>query len=55
MVVDGGLVSKSLPTLVSLWTIAQQTPLSMGLAEQEYWGGLPLLSPGDLPHPGIKP
>ena len=22
---------------------------------QEYWGGLPLPSPGYLPHPGIKP
>ena len=23
--------------------------------QQEYWTGLPLSSPGDLPHPGIKP
>ena len=22
---------------------------------QEYWSGLPFLSPGDLPNPGIKP
>ena len=22
---------------------------------QEYWNGLPLLSPGDLPNPGIEP
>jgi len=27
----------------------------MGFAEQEYCSGLPLLSPGDLPHPGIEP
>ena len=27
----------------------------MGLSRQEYWGGLPFPSPGDLPHPGIKP
>ena len=29
--------------------------LSMGLSRQEYWSGLPFLSPGDLPNPGIKP
>ena len=28
---------------------------SMGLGRQEYWSGLPLPSPGDLPDPGIKP
>ena len=27
----------------------------MGFPRQEYWGGLPLLSPGDLPDPGIEP
>lgn len=27
----------------------------MGFHRQEYWNGLPFLSPGDLPHPGIKP
>ena len=27
----------------------------MGFSRQEYWGGLPLPSPGDLPNPGIKP
>ena len=27
----------------------------MGLAWQEYWSGLPLSSPGDLPDPGIEP
>ena len=30
-------------------------PLSMGFSRQEYWGGLPFPSPGDLPDPGIKP
>ena len=24
-------------------------------SKQEYWSGLPFLSPGDLPDPGIKP
>ena len=37
------------------WTVASQAPLSMGLSRQEYWSGLPFPSPGDLPHPGIKP
>ena len=27
----------------------------MGFSRQEYWNGLPLPSPGDLPNPGIKP
>ena len=36
-------------------TVACQAPLSMGLPRQDYWSGLPLLSPGDLPDPGIEP
>ena len=51
----GGLVIKSCPTLVTLWTVAFQAPLSMGFSRQEYWSGLPCPSPGDLPNPGIKP
>ena len=38
----------------SLWTVAQQPPLSMGFPRQEYWSGLPCPPPGDLPQPGIK-
>ena len=34
--------------------VARQAPLSMGFSRQEYWGGLPFPSPGDLPDPGIK-
>ena len=26
-----------------------------GISRQEYWGGLPSPSPGDLPDPGIEP
>ena len=37
------------------WTVAYQVPPSMGFSRQEYWSGLPFLSPGGLPHPGIKP
>ena len=29
--------------------------VSMGFSRQEYWNGLPVASPGDLPNPGIKP
>ena len=39
---------------VTLWTIACQTPLSMGLSRQGYWSGLPYPSPRDLPDPGIE-
>ena len=37
------------------WTVAHQTPLSMGFPRQEYWSGLPFPSPGDLLNPGIEP
>ena len=33
------------------WTVACQAPLSMGFPRQEYWSGLPFLSPGESPHP----
>ena len=42
-------------SVVIPWTVAYQVPLFMGLSRQEFWGGLPLPSPGDLPNPGIKP
>ena len=36
------------------WTVAYQAPPSMGFSRQEYWSGVPVPSPGDLPDPGIK-
>ena len=51
----GGLVAESCMSLIAPWTVACQAPLSMGFSRQEYWSGLPFPSPGDLPHPGIKP
>ena len=42
-------------TFATLQTAAHQVPLSMELSRQEHWSGLPFPSPGDLPHPGIKP
>ena len=41
--------------LVTPWTAAYQAPPSMGFSKQEYWSGVPLPSPGDLPNPGIEP
>ena len=35
-------------TLCNPMTIAHQAPLSVGFPKQEYWGGWPFLSPGDL-------
>ena len=37
------------------WTVAHQTPASMGFSRQEYWSGLPFSSPGNLPNQGIEP
>ena len=36
-------------------TVAYQASLSMGFSRQEYWSGLPFLSPEDLPDPGTEP
>ena len=38
----------------TLWTVACQVPLSMGLPRQEYWSGLPFPPPGNLPNPEIE-
>ena len=45
----GGLVAKSCRILATSWTVACQAPLSMEFPRQNYWGGLPFPSPGDLP------
>ena len=37
------------------WTEAFQATLSMEFSRQECWSGLPLLTPGNLPDPGIEP
>ena len=43
--------------IVTLSTVAHQAPLSMGFSRQECWSGLPLPSPGHLPHltQGLNP
>ena len=32
----------------------RQAPLSMGFSRPEYWSGLPVPPPGDLPDPGME-
>ena len=46
----------------SCWTlqpheqyVARQAPQPMKFFREEYWSGLPFLSPGDLPDLGIEP
>ena len=46
-------IAQSCPTLCD--PVAYQGPQSMEFSRQEYWSELPFPSPGDLPHPGIKP
>ena len=41
--------------LATPWTAAYQAPPSVGFSKQEYWRGLPLPSPGDLPTQGLNP
>ena len=36
-------------------TVAHEAPLCMNFSRQEYRGGLPFSSPGDLSDPEIKP
>ena len=40
---------------VAPWTVSLQAPLSIGFSKEEYWGGLPFPSPGELSNPGIEP
>ena len=36
------------------WTVVHQASLSLEFSRQEYWSGLPFLTLGHLPGPGIK-
>ena len=40
---------------MTLWTVARQAPPSTGFSGEEFWGGLPFPSLGDLPRPGVAP
>ena len=55
LICGGSLATKSCLTLATPWTVACQSPLSMGFPKQAYWSKLPFPSPGDLPDSGIEP
>ena len=42
-------------SFVNPWTVAHQTPLSVGFPRQASWSVLSFPLPGDLPDPGIQP
>ena len=42
-------------SFVTPWTVVHHSSLSMEFSRQEYWSGLPIPYPEDLPDPGIKP
>ena len=42
-------------SFATVWTVAHQTPLSMGFLRQKYWSELSFPSAGDLPGPETEP
>ena len=57
MLLESESVSRSVAfdSFVTQWTVAPQAPLSMGFSRLEYWSGLPIPPPRDLPYPEIGP
>ena len=51
-VVQLQVMSKS---FLTPWSVARQSPLSVGFPRQKYWNRLLFLSPGALSDPEIKP
>ena len=51
----GGLIIKSCPALCDPMDYSPPASSVHGISQQEYWSGLPFLSPGYLPQPEIKP
>ena len=49
------LVAQLCLTLCNPMDCSSPGSLSMGFSRQEYWSGLPFLSPGDPPNPGVIP
>ena len=51
------LIACRVRLFATLWTVAQQAPLSLGFSRQEYWSGLPALLQGISPtqesNPGL--
>ena len=52
---DKPKVAQSCPTLCNPMDCSLPGISSMGFFRQEFWSGLPLPSPEDLPDPGIEP
>ena len=48
-------VAQSCPTLCSPMDCSLPGSSVHGISQQEYWSGLPLSCPGDLPDPAIEP
>ena len=48
-------VAQSCPTLCNPTDCSLPGSSIHGIFQQEYWSGVPLPSPGDLPNPGIEP
>ena len=48
------LVAKLCLTLATRWNCIPPKSSVHGIFQQDYWSGLPFLSPGDLPDPGIE-
>ena len=46
---------RDLSVLILFCREIKTAPPFMGFSRQEYWSGVPLPSPGDLPDPGIEP
>ena len=46
---------QSCSTLVTLWTVAHQAPLSMGFSRQEHWSGCHALLQEIFPIQGLNP
>ena len=42
-------------SFATLWTVAQQAPLSMGFFQARILEWLSFLTPGDLPNPEMEP
>ena len=40
---------------VTIWTVAHQVPLPLGLSRQDYCGGFPCPPSGDHPNPRVEP
>ena len=49
------LVAQSCPPLFDSMDYSPPGSSVRAILEQEYWSGLQFLSPGDLPHSGVKP